>query len=215
MINRVYAMDVSVLEDREVYERVYAFVGGERRRKAEFFRFGKDRRLSLGAGYLLLRGASRLGLDAPEIAVGEHGKPYFAGAEGVHFNLSHSGRLAVCAFSDRPVGIDAEELREFDEKLIRQVFTADEERALAAHGCTPALCTRLWTVKESLMKYLGTGMTLDPRDIFADPIEPRLISAAGYDISDLHLTCFEAAGCAVTICSGYERFAEGLEWVKP
>jgi 4'-phosphopantetheinyl transferase len=42
---------------------------------------------------------------------GEHGKPVLAGPHGarLHFNLSHSGSLAVCALTEiSPVGVDVE-----------------------------------------------------------------------------------------------------------
>ena len=42
----------------------------------------------------------------PPLERGPMGKPFFAGLEGRCFNLSHSGTLALCALSDRPVGVD-------------------------------------------------------------------------------------------------------------
>ena len=38
----------------------------------------------------------------PEIACQEGGKPYFPGYPGLHFNLSHSGDLALCPSSGPP-----------------------------------------------------------------------------------------------------------------
>lgn len=46
-----------------------------------------------------------------ELRVGEHGKPYLLG-EQLHFNLSHSGTLALIAVCrDREVGVDVERFR--------------------------------------------------------------------------------------------------------
>ena len=42
----------------------------------------------------------------PEIARHEGGKPFFPGHEDLHFNLSHSGELALCALDGAPVGAD-------------------------------------------------------------------------------------------------------------
>ena len=102
------------------------------------------------------------GEKEPEYLVSEHGKPYFEDGR-ICFNLSHSGTLAVCAVSDREVGADVQQYRHFEDNLIRFVFQPGEMQRI--YACeTPEqrdiLCTRLWTVKESIMKYLGTGIGL-------------------------------------------------------
>ena len=62
------------------------------------------------AAYALLATLFReeTGRPLPEIARTELGKPYFEG-ETVHFSITHTKHFAFCAFSDVPVGIDAEE----------------------------------------------------------------------------------------------------------
>ena len=42
----------------------------------------------------------------PEIAQREGGKPFFPDREELHFNLSHSGDLALCGLDRAPVGVD-------------------------------------------------------------------------------------------------------------
>ena len=41
----------------------------------------------------------------PEIARGERGKPYFPSHPQIHFNLSHSGPLALCAVGEERCGV--------------------------------------------------------------------------------------------------------------
>ena len=38
--------------------------------------------------------------------IGSHGKPYVIGYEQVHFNISHSDNICICAVDDMPIGID-------------------------------------------------------------------------------------------------------------
>ena len=47
----------------------------------------------------------------PELTLWERGKPYFSHLPRRQFNLSHSGTLALCALSDRPVGVDIQVVR--------------------------------------------------------------------------------------------------------
>ena len=55
-----------------------------------------------GLSHRLLRQAAQLSAPAQTdltLASGTHGKPYFLHAPQLHFNLSHSGRHWLCAFS--------------------------------------------------------------------------------------------------------------------
>lgn len=104
----------------------------------------------------------------------EHGKP-FALVEGqpapIDFNVSHSAPhgLIALASQGRPhgrIGIDAEVRRadrDFDG-IASSVFGPEERAAVAAAWGEDKirLFYRLWTLKEALIKALGTGFTLDP-----------------------------------------------------
>ena len=48
-----FIADCSPLEDISLYNRAYALLSEDRRRKADFYRFGKDKRLSAVAGLFL------------------------------------------------------------------------------------------------------------------------------------------------------------------
>lgn len=91
------------------------------------------------------------------------GKPE---AEGVHFNVTHSGEiilLAVC--DDRPVGVDVERRREVVrvQALIDRWLTAEERgelRALRERGLDDSdAFLRVWSLKEARLKALGVGIS--------------------------------------------------------
>lgn len=84
---------------------------------------------------------------------GENGKPYIE--PGPHFNFSHCKSAAVCAFSGSEVGVDIQKNTDVSEGVIRRVCT-EKEREMLTHGGDFA---RLWTQKESILKYLGTGLS--------------------------------------------------------
>ena len=160
-----------------------------------------------GAGVLLETVAAQAG--AGELCYGEKGKPFFAQG-GVHFNLSHSGHYAVCAVSDKPVGVDIETVRVFSESLVRHVFDSGE-RAFA-QGSDERF-TQLWTIKESVMKFFGQGVGISPKKISIG-FEPRVcVTTEGYDCGGLRFCGFAGQDFALTVCSQSEEFCKGVTQV--
>lgn len=107
------------------------------------------------------------GIDAAALtfSVGKHGKPCLTGiADTPHFNLAHSGELALCAVADHPVGVDLERVRPLANmpQMAEMSFT-DQERAALWSLDEPARIAaffRLWTRKEAIMKAHGAGFRL-------------------------------------------------------
>ncbi len=211
MENRLYILNTDVFSDRVIFDRSYLKMSADRKKKIDAFRFGKDKRLSLGAG-VLLRELVTSGYDEDDVmGYSENGKPFVKEPGGVFFNLSHAGKYAVCAVSDRPVGVDIETVQLFDDALVRHVFN-DGEAEYICSSSSDINCgfTGLWTIKESLMKYFGIGMLLDPKDINVDLSLPISASADGYSCSGLHFTQFGTDTYSITVCSEYENFSDSV-----
>ncbi len=155
-------LDTSVFCDENKFHEAYLKMDAERKQKIDRYRLDNDKRLSLGAGILLKEGLSELGVTAYSFAFGEHGKPHLDGQSNLFFNLSHSGKMAVCALFEREVGVDIQEIKPVSEKLIKKVTSEEEFAYLLTLDETKRQeeLARLWTIKESYMKYLGTGLSL-------------------------------------------------------
>lgn len=122
-------------------------------------------------GKAAVRGLLREGLarvygleEIPAMDRGSRGKPFFPDFPHIHFNLSHSGGLALCALSDGEVGVDVELVGPRDPRLPRRVFSEEEYRWYAAHGGDWGAFCSLWTRKESWCKQAGTGI-FNPRSV--------------------------------------------------
>lgn len=50
-------------------------------------------------------------IDQIRFGIGSHGKPYVIGYEQVHFNISHSDNICICAVDDMPIGIDIQKMK--------------------------------------------------------------------------------------------------------
>ena len=99
-----------------------------------------------------------------------HGKPLalVGGMRApISFNVSHGGPHGLIALAAAGrIGVDVEERdarRDLDD-ITRMVFTPAEqaELSLARGGQKVHLFFSLWTMKEALIKALGTGFSLNP-----------------------------------------------------
>ncbi len=123
---------------------------------------------SLLAGYLLqVAVKEHLGIEDEEQVLdlqyryGAQGKPYLADYPQLYFSLSHSGSLVACAVSKQEIGLDVQEHVKIKSGLAKRFFTKDECALL--HGQADAkayerLFFRLWSIKESYIKFTGLGM---------------------------------------------------------
>lgn len=115
---------------------------------------------------LALAAAEHWGLaPLPTICRLEKGKPYFPEAPARHFNLSHSGDLAVCALDGSPVGVDIQIVKDWRPALPKRVCSAGELKWLEAQEDRRFSFAALWALKESRVKESGQGLTVPIREI--------------------------------------------------
>lgn len=129
----------------------------------------------IGRELILKIASEKLG-HTPEIKIGKNGKPYI---DGLHFNLSHSGNLIACAFSDDEVGIDVEKIRSYRPRVLKSFHPAEVARVEKSEDKDTEFY-KIWTMKEAYLKFLGTGIT-----------------------KDLSFNVFEIPNIRTEICDGY------------
>ena len=141
-------------------DEALAKISEQRREQALRFSHEEGRRQCVAA-YLLLMHALKTehGItENVEFGYAEGGKPYIKGHETIHFNLSHCRSAVACAIDNKPIGIDIEAVRPFKESLARHVLSQSEYEKVATSSDPAYEFTRLWTMKESLLKLTGLGL---------------------------------------------------------
>lgn len=140
-----------------------------RRRRLERLRYASAREASLGAGLLWRYVMERHGVHPEEpIRFLQAGKPVFAQRDDLHFSLSHSGPYAMCAISDRTVGVDIQQIKPVHLSVARR-FHFRERDWLANQP--PAeqnnAFFRIWTRKEAWVKAVSYDqlLSLDQEDV--------------------------------------------------
>ena len=117
------------------------------------------------------------------------------GAQGPRLSISHSGGRAVAVATARGrVGVDIEAVTPRHESFVREWFHDDEA---AAHGGDPWKITAGWCAKEAVLKALGAGMALHPRDV-----RLRRVDRSALEVQ----LCEEVAARAVSMRLGAPRF---------
>lgn len=107
------------------------------------------------------------GWDAlPAMERTPNGKPFFPDFQECHFNLSHSGNFALCALDDAPVGVDIQIIKDnWREGLPKRVCSPRELEWLEGQSHRWEAFALLWALKESRVKYEGTGLGAGVREI--------------------------------------------------
>jgi 4'-phosphopantetheinyl transferase len=153
-----------------------------------------DRRARIIESRVILRHllAGYVSLQPSEVRIrkGKLGRPKLDARHlktDLDFNLSHSGDLMVLAVAiDNRLGVDVELLRTRPglDKLVRRVFSADEQTALSAVGEVGYLAAFFqgWTRKEALLKGAGAGVFRQASETevsLADTYRPQIYKYQG------------------------------------
>lgn len=191
----IYLADVSGLDPEGEYP-----LSPYRREKLKRQKNILAQKQGLGAELLLIKALESAAPELPpplDIVCGIDGKPELAGNK-ICFNLSHSGSFAACAVSDSPVGLDLQEEKVCNERLAEKYFTAPERRFLEESENKAYAFTKLWSMKESCVKLLGTGLKTSLSSFSVAPQS----NTACLDGRILHFYHDLVHGCHLALCSG-------------
>jgi 4'-phosphopantetheinyl transferase len=160
-------------------DEALAALSPQRREQAMKFKRPQGRLLSAVAYGLLCRGLrERYAIsELPELGYAEGGKPFIVGHEHIHFNMSHCREAALCALSDKPVGVDVESIGRYNESLVRYTMNDDELAQIQQSDRPDVAFIRLWTQKEAVLKLSGTGITDNMRTVLAAAAPPLATAA--------------------------------------
>jgi 4'-phosphopantetheinyl transferase len=208
----VWWLRPGTLADPRVRAAVHAIVLPDERARSERFVFDRDRDAFLAARVQLRVALAHATGRSPRSFVfvtGPQGKPaldQLVGGRRLAFNVSHVHALVTCAVAwERAIGIDVESFeRDPPLEVAERFFAAPEAaelRALPA-GEQRAAFYEYWTLKESFIKAVGTGLSMPLHDFAVRRSPPGLIAYGAMtspaDWSFHRLT--PAQDCTVAMC---------------
>ena len=156
--------------DRIDIAAALAKVSAKRREQALRYRYESGQRLSLAVYLLWREGVEKeYGiLEPPLFDYTPEGKRFLSRHHGIHFSFSHSGTVALCAISDRPVGADVETTRKITPSLISYTMNESEVAVINASENPTMQFLHFWTRKEALLKLTGEGIRNNLRMVLAE-----------------------------------------------
>jgi 4'-phosphopantetheinyl transferase len=131
------------------------------RKRIERYYQETDRKLGVLGKMLLINLLNKYKLSEvlflTELQVNEFGRPFFD--YSFDFNISHSGKIAVCAASSTcTVGIDIEEVKNIDFEIFDRQFSCTEWDLIKNDKNSQGRFFELWTRKEALIKAIGSNI---------------------------------------------------------
>ncbi len=190
----IYFCDMNNFE--HLLEECLSSLPKNRRRKAERLYSENSKLLSATAGLMMKK---VLGVTEDWMVLkGKHGKPYIE--HGPFFSISHSIRYSVLAVSENEIGIDIEMHENPPERIFERCFS--EEEQVFAKQSTENF-QRLWSAKEAVLKFLGTGFSYSPKNFSVLPL------SAEHEICGkrIRLFCSDINGAVLTAAfCGEEEF---------
>lgn len=162
----IYTANTEPLDNEGLFMDLYEKLPAWRREKVDKVKSREDKKRSLAAGLLLTQMGTVLCKQRAvptDIGYEKNGKPYFTDRPDLHFNLSHSGKWAVCAFSDAPVGVDVEVRRDTTNLKVAERFFSKKENEYINSFDTKEqredAFYKIWTLKEAFIKATGEGLS--------------------------------------------------------
>ncbi|MBO4889746.1 MAG: 4'-phosphopantetheinyl transferase superfamily protein [Lachnospiraceae bacterium] len=217
---RLYVSDIDATE--ELLGKWYAAMPSARRQRCDRFRSEADRRRCIMAYALLVHALGDIGVsegDIPDMREGADGKPFFEDIP-VCFNISHAGERVAVAVSDSQVGCDVE-CRSDNALRVAKRFFAPEEYAflesLEDEESQRAEFTKLWTMKESVIKCCGEGIRRVLSDFSVTDEHgnrKKTVTLPGKD-ERYHIKEFAGeGGYCYSVCTVSENIEDGIRRIR-
>ena len=194
-----------------------ALLPGEERERAERYQSARARSAFL-AGRIILRELIARYLDIRveqvRLRIGAQGKPTLRGAHPLGFNLAHTEGLILLGFSSGlALGVDVEKVRPVDG--IARFLHGDIPRVgRSADLDSQEGILRQWTDRESVVKALGTGISLGWERVNLVERNPLEFDASGLEVPCHVRRLTPVAGYVASVCALSRDFRIRQTWIS-
>ena len=209
-MTRLCYSDISTI-DPEYFESVMANVPADRTARAKRVMNADMRRCILASYVLCKRMLSDAGVASFDFDLDEYGKPILVPFCGIHFNLSYSGTIASCCIADSEIGVDVERIGRIELSVARRFFHRNEYDEIIGCDNPDMAAARLWTIKESLAKCIGKGLS---RELLCNDLGGFANTASHYFLfgnQEYHVNEFLLPEYSISVCSKKNELPGRLE----
>lgn len=202
-MTKVFYLNVSPLKDELVFEKFYNKVLADRKAIVDRYKLKKDKLLSLGGSILLDYAMRVFNIEKENCLVeyGEFGKPSIKGSKNFNFSISHSGDYALLAVSDKKIGADIQEIKEFSENLSNYVLSHSEVKKVSSKE----EFFKYFTAKESFAKFDGRGVSIGLKNVETKTENDKNLVYLNGEKQDAQIYFFSLKNYAVSVCLPVSR----------
>ena len=196
-----WIMDVTPLQNDMIYRKCYNRLPDWRREKADRIRPLEGKMQSAGAWILY-----------------QQMLKYYELSDRMPYNLSQSGRYALCSVGTQPgvlVGCDVEMIKENKQRLAERYFCPGEVDWIQSQTTEAEQAEgfyRYWVLKESFIKAIHLGMQQDLREfeIALDEEGARLVRQPDAFPEKYYYQEYrtDAGDARIAVCSTEKKFGE-------
>lgn len=196
-----WIMDVTPLQNDMIYRKCYDRLPDWRREKADWIRPLEGKMQSAGAWILY-----------------QQMLKYYELSDQMPYNLSHSGRYALCSVGTQSgvlVGCDVEMIKENKLRLAERYFCSGEVTWIQSQTTEAEQAEgfyRYWVLKESFIKAIHLGMQQDLREfeIALDKEGARLVRQPDAFPEKYYYQEYrtDAGDARIAVCSTEKKFGE-------
>ena len=129
------------------------------------------------------------------VAVRENGKPYLIGSN-LQFNFSHCLKRVICSVSASEVGCDVQDIRAMNPRVVSRFYNPDEGMLLSADHNSDEHFTKLWVLKEAILKYKGDGIAGG----LSEYSFPEYLMSDSFSAYGVNFKSFEKDGYIYGVC---------------
>ena len=172
---KIYLFDDYDKVNDEVLIDIIRELPEARRSKALRYRTKSDK-ISCAISYKLLCYGLRYdyGIGSFSIVANNNEKPYIKEYDHIYFNISHCKYGCACIIADCNVGIDIQDYRIINDKVIDRVCSVAEKKQLYSSNNKCLEFTKIWAMKEAYLKMLGVGIAVDLTEIDTSALQNKI-----------------------------------------
>jgi len=142
------------------YNVLLSLVSSEKQKQINQLCFFQDKQNALLGDILVRIEICRItGLSNSQLkfVINPHGKPFLLNNPQVYHNIAHTNQHIACVTGEVPVGIDIEQIRPIDMKIVERFFVSEEKDYIlsAQSDLRDKRFFEVWTKKESRVKLEG------------------------------------------------------------
>jgi len=179
---------INVENHKKIIDHYLPDFSAEYQDKIKRYRRWQDAQLSLLGRILLVKGLEQInyGFDESNLNYTSFNKPYLEN-NAIHFNISHSGELVICALTKiGAIGIDIEKINGTKISDFKSQMTVNEWKLINESTNANLSFFQYWTQKEAVIKTHGKGLSI-PLKSFEVTKNKTIIESELYFLKELKI----------------------------